>query len=117
MPYKAPKIEKVQYHIREVAEMFDVNISLIRYWEKEFDILKPNKNEKGTRYFTPKDIESFHLIFHLVKERGLTLDGVKRKLKDNRGKILKNFEVVSRLTSVKHRLLSIRKEIEDVDSE
>jgi len=70
MPYKEKKIEKVYYTIGEVAEMFDVNTSLIRYWEKEFDVIKPKKNNKGNRLFTKQDIDNFHLIYNLVKVRG-----------------------------------------------
>ena len=79
MPYKEPSVEKLYYTIGEVAKMFDVNTSLIRYWEKEFDIIKPYKNKKGNRMFTPEDIENFHLIYHLVKEKGMTLKGAERQ--------------------------------------
>ena len=79
MPYKEPKIEKLFYSIGEVADMFKVNTSLIRFWEKEFDIIKPKKNKKGNRLFTKEDIENFHIIYHLVKERGMTLKGAKMK--------------------------------------
>ena len=111
MPYKPPKIEKIQYHIGEVAKMFDVNVSLLRFWEKEFNILKPHKDGKGTRYFKPKDIETLHLIFHLVKEQGMTLEGAKKKLRDNREQTIKNFEVVKRLSHLKAQLLLLRDEI------
>jgi DNA-binding transcriptional MerR regulator len=84
MPYKEKEITKMYHSISEVADMFDVNTSLIRFWEKEFDILQPKKNRKGNRLFTNKDIENLHLIFHLVKERGFTLEGAKNKLKTNR---------------------------------
>lgn len=116
MPYKPPKIEKIQYHISEVAKMFDVNLSLLRYWENEFSILKPHKNAKGTRYFTPKDIDTLHLIFHLVKEQGLTLDGAKKKLKDNREQTHKNFEIIKRLTKVRAQLITLNEEIETDES-
>lgn len=116
MPYKPPKIEKIQYHIGEVAKMFDVNVSLLRFWENEFDILKPHKDGKGTRYFRPKDLDKLHLIFHLVKEQGMTLEGAKKKLKDNRQQTLKSFEVVKRLSSIKSQLLTLRDEM-DVPSE
>lgn len=111
MPYKPPKIEKIQYRIGEVAEMFDVNVSLLRFWENEFDILKPHKDGKGTRYFTTKDIDSLHLIYHLVKELGMTLEGAKKKLKDQRQRTVKNFELVKRLTKIKAELLSIQEEM------
>lgn len=81
MPYKETKVEKLYYSIGEVAEMFKVNTSLIRFWEKEFSIIKPLKNKKGNRLFTPKDIDNFHLIFHLVKEKGMTLKGAQKNLK------------------------------------
>ena len=78
------KPEKLFYSIGEVSEMFDVNASLIRFWEKEFDIIKPKKNAKGNRLFTVKDIQNFKVIFHLVKEQKLTLDGARKKLKENK---------------------------------
>ena len=108
MPYKEKKIEKLYYSIGEVAEMFKVNTSLIRYWEKEFDIIKPKKNKKGNRFFTQGDIENFHLIFHLVKERGMTLKGAKQKLKENKEDTENNFIVVSRLQEIKGLLLEIK---------
>lgn len=111
MPYKPPQIEKIQYHIGEVAKMFDVNVSLLRFWENEFDILKPHKDGKGTRYFRPKDLDTLHLIFHLVKEQGMTLEGAKKKLKDKRQQTLKNFEIVKRLTKIKAQLLTLQEEI------
>lgn len=108
MPYKEKKIEKLYYSIGEVADMFKVNTSLIRYWEKEFDIIKPKKNKKGNRFFTQADIENFHLIFHLVKERGMTLKGAKQKLKENKEDTENNFTVVSRLQEIKDLLLEIK---------
>ncbi|MDG5799173.1 MerR family transcriptional regulator [Marinilabiliaceae bacterium ANBcel2] len=108
MPYKEPKIEKLYYPIGEVAEMFNVKTSLIRYWEKEFDIIKPHKNKKGNRLFTPEDIKNFHLIYHLVKERGLTLKGAAKKLKENKEDTVQNFEVVEKLKTIKQSLLEIK---------
>jgi DNA-binding transcriptional MerR regulator len=83
--------EKRYYGIGEVARAFNVNTSLIRFWEKEFDALKPKKNAKGNRKFTPADIKTLELIFHLVKERGFTLDGAKIHLKENKQKTLHHF--------------------------
>ena len=80
------KIEKVYYTIGEVGELFEVNQSLIRYWEKEFDILKPQKNKKGNRLFTKQDINNLRIIYHLVKERGYTLPGGKRKAETKQGR-------------------------------
>lgn len=111
MPYKEYKVEKLYYSIGEVAEMFDVNTSLIRFWEKEFDIIKPKKNKKGNRMFTKKDIENFHIIYHLVKERGMTLKGAKKKLKENKEDTVNNFEVIKILDNIKQMLLGIKEDI------
>ena len=108
MPYKEPKIEKLYYTIGEVAEMFNVNTSLIRFWEKEFDIIKPHKNKKGNRLFTPQDVENFHLIYHLVKEKGLTLKGAEKKLKDNKEDTVQNFEVIQKLQNIKELLVDLK---------
>lgn len=108
MPYKERKVEKVYYSIGEVAEMFKVNTSLIRFWEKEFDIIKPKKNKKGNRFFTREDINNFHLIFHLVKERGLTLKGAQMKLKENKEDVQSNFEIVKTLQDIKQMLLELK---------
>lgn len=111
MPYKERKIEKLYYSIGEVADMFQVNTSLIRFWEKEFEIIKPKKNKKGNRFFTKKDIDNFHLIFHLVKGRGMTLKGAKKKLKENKDDVDQNFEVIKSLENIKQMLIEIRDEL------
>jgi DNA-binding transcriptional MerR regulator len=108
MPYKETKVEKLYYSIGEVAKIFDVNTSLIRFWEKEFDIIKPKKNKKGNRFFTKQDIDHFHLIYHLVKERGMTLTGAKKKLKENKDDTLNNFEVIKSLSEIKNLLIEIK---------
>ena len=108
MPYIEKRIEKLYYSIGEVAGMFNVNTSLIRYWEKEFDIIHPTKNKKGNRLFTPKDVDNFHIIYHLVKERGMTLKGAKRKMKENKEDTLQNFEVVKSLKNIKELLLEVK---------
>jgi len=101
-------IEKLFFSIGEVADMFGVNTSLIRYWEKEFTIIKPQKNKKGNRLFTKKDVDNFHLIYHLVKERGMTLDGVKLKLKENKDDTINNFEIVKSLKEIRQQLIDIK---------
>lgn len=111
MPYKEKPIEKLFYSIGEVAKMFKVNTSHIRFWEKEFDIISPQKNKKGNRLFTKKDIDNFHLIFHLVKERGFTLEGAKQKLKQNKEETVNHFEVVKSLNKIKNFLLELKKEL------
>jgi DNA-binding transcriptional MerR regulator len=111
MPYKEKKVEKLYYSIGEVAEMFRVNASLIRFWEKEFDIIKPKKNKKGNRFFTQQDIDNIRLIYHLVKEKRLTLSGARKKLKENKEDTNSNFEIVKTLTDIKSMLLEIKESL------
>ncbi len=107
MPYKERTIEKVYYTIGEVADMFGVNTSLIRYWEKEFEVIKPRKNNKGNRLFTKQDIDNFHLIYNLVKVRGMTIKGVAKKMKENKEDTVQNFEVVKRLNTIRDILVEM----------
>ena len=107
-PYKEKPITKLYYSIGEVAKMFDVNTSLIRFWEKEFDILKPKKNKKGNRLFTQKDVDNLKVIYHLVKERGFTLDGAKKKLRENKGDTIQNEQIVERLKEIRGFLVELR---------
>ena len=105
MPYKEKKVEKLYYSIGEVAEMFNVNTSLIRFWEKNFEVIKPHKNNKGNRFFTKEDIENLKLIYHLVKEKRLTLEGTRKKLSENKQDTLNNFEVIESLKKIKGMLI------------
>jgi DNA-binding transcriptional MerR regulator len=102
---------KLYYSIGEVAKAFNVNTSLIRFWDKEFDVLKPKKNAKGNRKFTSEDIKNLQLIYHLVKERGFTLDGAKTHLKENQKKTLDKFEIISKLESIKNELKKFKGEL------
>ncbi|HLS31270.1 MAG TPA: MerR family transcriptional regulator [Flavobacteriaceae bacterium] len=103
--------DKMYYSIGEVAEAFEVNTSLIRYWEKEFDILKPKKNAKGNRMFRKEDIKNLEFIFHLVKVRGFTLEGAKTYLKENQQEALDNFEIIRKLQSIKAQLLELKEQL------
>jgi DNA-binding transcriptional MerR regulator len=103
--------DKRYYSIGEVAKAFDVNASLLRFWDKEFDILKPRKNAKGNRMFTPEDVKNIQLIFHLVKERGFTLEGAKIHLKEGQKKTLDKYEIISKLEIIKNQLLTIKGEL------
>lgn len=95
--------EKLYYKISEVAEAFNVNTSLLRFWEKEFDILKPKKNKKGNRYFTPEDIQNLKIIYHLVKEKGYTLEGAKIALQEKE-KVVEETSIIFRLEKIKAQL-------------
>jgi DNA-binding transcriptional MerR regulator len=104
-----PLPDKIYYRVNELAKAFEVKASLLRYWEKEFSFLiKPKKNSKGERLFTKKDVDSFKLIFHLVKENGHTLEGAKKKLREKRQKVNKNFTVIERLEKIKTELIKVR---------
>ncbi len=111
--------KKIYYTIGELAEMFDVNASLIRHWDSQFDIIKPDRNRKGNRLFTTADVENFKLIYHLVKERGLTLEGAKKALK--RGTIVsgssldRDMKIMERLQSLRSLLVEIKSTIKDGD--
>ncbi len=100
--------DKRYYSIGELAKAFNVNASLIRFWDKEFDILKPKKNAKGNRMFTPEDVKNLQLIFHLVKERGFTLEGAKTHLKQGQKKTLDKYEIIARLEAVKVQLVNMK---------
>lgn len=103
--------EKLYFSIGELAKAFGVNASLIRFWDNEFDILKPKKNAKGNRMFTQEDVKNLQLIFHLVKERGFTLDGAKTHLKEGQKKTLDKFEIITRLEGIKAQLQEIKGEL------
>lgn len=103
--------EKRYYAIGEVAKAFGVNTSLIRFWEKEFDVLRPKKNAKGNRKFTPQDIKNLQLIYHLVKERGFTLEGAKTHLKEEKLKPLSTFDIIQKLEAVKAELIKIKNQL------
>jgi DNA-binding transcriptional MerR regulator len=103
--------EKRYYKIGEVAKAFHVNTSLIRFWENEFDVLKPKKNKKGNRLFTPEDLENLKLIYFLVKEKGFTLDGAKNKLKESSNKIVSNHKIILRLEDIKNELIQIKNQL------
>jgi DNA-binding transcriptional MerR regulator len=103
--------DKRYYSIGEVAKAFDVNVSLIRFWNSEFDILKPKKNAKGNRMFTPEDITNLQLIYHLVKERGFTLDGAKTHLKEGQKKTLDKYDIIRKLEAIRTELTTIKNEM------
>ncbi len=112
MAWKEKEIEKLYYTIGEVAQMLSVNTSLIRYWEKEFDLLKPKKSAKGDRLFTKTDIENIRIIHYLVRERGYTLDGAKAHIKTNLTLTKKNLNLKERLLRLKTFLEDLRDQIE-----
>jgi DNA-binding transcriptional MerR regulator len=111
MPYKERKVEKLYYSIGEVAEMLEIPVSTVRFWENEFDILKPMKNKKGNRLFTPVDIKNLKIIHHLVKEEGMTLSGAKKKLSEKWDETEYKYKINESLQNIKSMLLDIRDNI------
>jgi DNA-binding transcriptional MerR regulator len=111
MAFKEPKSEKHYYSIGEVAGKFGLAPSTLRFWEKEFDTIKPFKNKKGDRFYTQEDIDHLSLINHLVKERGMTLKGAKTKIKENKTDTDNTFEIVQKLQQIKYYLLEIKEEL------
>jgi len=110
------KKEKLYYSINEVAQLFNVNASLLRFWEKEFTVIKPRKNAKGTRFYTKEDIENIRLIYFLVKEKGMTLDGARKKIKENKKGSMKNLEIVTLLNDIKKQLQEIKNELDNLNT-
>ena len=103
--------DKLYYTIGEVSKMFNVNPSLIRFWEKEFSIIHPQKNKKGNRVFTVKDIDNFRLIYYLVKEKGYTIQGARDHLATHKSDAEKNVEVIKSLKEIRSFLTEIEKEL------
>ncbi|MBQ2143363.1 MAG: MerR family transcriptional regulator [Alistipes sp.] len=104
---------KLLYSMGEVTEMFDVNASLIRYWESKFDCIKPHKNKKGNRMFTPSDIENFKLIYHLVKEKGMTLEGANSAMKRRNKSVKRDVSILERLQNIRAMLVEVRESLGD----
>lgn len=111
MPYKDREITKLYYTMGEVTQMFDVNASQIRYYEREFEILQPKKNKKGNRLFSPDDVENLKIIFNLVKDKGYTLQGAKDQLRSNKGEEKENQKVIDSLERLKHFLLEVKEKL------
>jgi len=105
---------KRYYSISEVAEMLGVSNSLIRFWETEFSVIKPNKNSRGDRRFTRKDIDNLKIIYHLVKEKGFTLEGAKREIKANKNKLNEKQRTIKRLRKLKGFLEELRGELDKI---
>ncbi|CDD33150.1 MerR family transcriptional regulator [Phocaeicola barnesiae] len=112
MALKADKELKLYYSISEVAKMFGVNESLLRYWEKEFPMIAPKKAGGNIRQYRKEDIENIRLVYHLVKEKGMTLAGAKQRLKMNKETTMNTAEILERLKEIKKELLSMRKELD-----
>lgn len=111
MAYKEKEIEKLYYSIGEVAEIFNVAPSLIRFWESEFDLIKPKKNRKGNRQFTKEDIDSVRTIYHLVKEKGFTLQGAKEMLRNDTQAVKDKMEMIDALRNIRNFLTELREKL------
>lgn len=108
MPYKEFKIEKLYYTIGEVAAVLDENTSLVRFWAQKFpEFIKPARNKKGNRLFTAEDLANFKVIYYLVKERGMTLEGAAKRMKDNKTGEDRRVDVITSLNHIKDSLVEI----------
>lgn len=103
--------DKRYYSIGELSKAFEVNASLLRFWENQFDELNPKKNAKGNRMFTPADVKTLSMIFHMVKERGFTLEGAKIHLREDKKPKLERFEMIQKLKKIKSELTALKKEL------
>ena len=106
---------KLYYSISEIAQMFDINESTLRFWEKEFDIIQPRRNKKGVRFYKEEDIENIRLIYHFVKERGMSLAGARQILKNNKSDSEKETVIVDRLKRIKTELLRLKEELDNFE--
>ena len=111
MTYKEKEISKLYYPIGEVAEMFDVNTSMIRFYEKEFEILQPKKNAKGNRLFRPEDLDNLKIIFHLIKDKGFTLQGAKDYMKTNKNEVQDNQKIIVSLEKLKSFMNNLKEQL------
>lgn len=107
-------LDKKFYKIGEVAEILNIPASTLRFWEKEFTILKPRRNAKNTRFYTPQDVEVIRKLYYLVKEKGLKLDAAQAQLNRNRKNVDKTFEVVERLKSMRENLVQLQAAMESI---
>ncbi|MDR1403094.1 MAG: MerR family transcriptional regulator [Tannerellaceae bacterium] len=115
MALKKDKDLKMYFSIGEVAKRFGLNESTLRFWEKEFDFIRPKTNAKGIRFYKNEDIESIRLVYYLVKEKGMTLSGARQKLKNNKGNTIREEEIVHKLKKIKEELLSLKDAFDAID--
>ena len=117
MVLKKEKTQKLYFSISEVAQLFNVNESTLRFWEKEFDIIQPRKPRNGTRYYKQEDLDNVRVVYHLVKEQGMKLAGARQKLKDNREGAIRQAELANRLQQIKEELIGLREAFERASRE
>ena len=117
MPAIKFKQGKMFYSIKEVADMFDVNQSLLRYWEKEFPSISPAKTDRGTRQYRKEDVDEIRLIHYLVREKGLTLPGARQRLKENRDSVVRTEDIINRLKHIRSELMKLKTEFDELNDE
>ncbi len=107
-------LDKKYYKIGEVSELLKIPLSTLRFWESEFSIIKPKRNDKNTRFYTPADIETIRLVYYLVKEKGMKLDAAQAELKRNRENVSKRVEVIDRLKCIREEILKMKNAIDSI---
>lgn len=116
MEERTEKAQKLYYSISEVAEMFDLKDSTLRFWEKEFNIINPRKNDKGTRFYKEEDIDAVRVVHYLLKDQKLTLAGAKKRLKENKEGVVKQAELMNKLQQIKKELLDLKQAFDQLES-
>lgn len=116
MEERTKKAQKLYYSIGEVAEMFDLKDSTLRFWEKEFNIINPRKNDKGTRFYKEEDIDAVRVVHYLLKDQKLTLAGAKKRLKENKEGVVKQAELMNKLQQIKKELLDLKQAFDQLES-
>ncbi|MCD8282186.1 MAG: MerR family transcriptional regulator [Prevotella sp.] len=104
--------QKLYYSIKEVAEMFGVNESTLRYWEKEFTLLKPKINARGIRQYTDKDIAELRLIHNLLRVRGFKINAAKKMIRSNRDGADKSANIIDTLVSTRDQLIALKQQLD-----
>ena len=116
MEERTEKSQKLYYSIGEVAEMFDLKDSTLRFWEKEFNIINPRKNDKGTRFYKEEDIDAVRVVHYLLKDQKLTLAGAKKRLKENKEGVVKQADLMNKLQQIKKELLDLKQAFDQLES-
>jgi DNA-binding transcriptional MerR regulator len=111
MPYKARPIEKLYFTIGDVAKKFGVATSLIRYWEQEFENIRPKKNSRGNRKYTKEDVKEIETVYHLVKEKGYTLQGARELIDSRKSEVENQKDILDSLNKVKQFLIELKQEL------
>ncbi len=108
------ELDKKFYKIGDVSEILGIPESTLRYWETQFTIIKPKRNKKNIRYYTPNDIETISKVYYLVKEKGLKLDAAQAQIRHNRDGVDKRFDAIEQLKGIKQQLIAFQCALDEI---